>query len=517
MLFYNQVKYDYLQRIRSYRFLIILAVSLLFGFLFIPAPDAAYETITIGKFKGEYNSAWIGVVSAVMASVFVSMFGFYIINNTIKKDIDSKVGQIIATTQINNFGYLISKVFSNFLVLATMVFVMALMNIGLFFAYNSGFSFEPLQFIIPYLLIPIPAMFLIASIAVTLEVIFKEKSTIPNIGYFMLFGLIFMQITQDNSNTLFDPFGTQLATSEMISQVNAFTGESKDYLLNIGFRIGDNLNTNSFLFKGISFSLSDISTRIIWMLLGILLTLSVSLFFHRFNLKERLKTTKKKKKEETVDTLLLKELDLSKLPKAQIAYGIWPLLKTEFLLLIRSGSRWLWGLNFIGMILLMVLDLDVAHSMVLPMLWFLQVARWSALTTKELHHNVHQFTFAAYKPIARVYTAQLLAGVMLGVLLATPLILRYVIMLDLAKALGPILGSIFIVGLSALSAILSQDKKLFEILFFFILYGNINGIPFLDYFGSTHSSIGYVTVLLLLCSFLLLTSFFSRSYQLRRL
>lgn len=514
MLFFNQVKYDYLQRIRSYRFLVILGVSLALGFLFIPAVDASYETITIGNYKGQYNSAWIGVVSAVMASAFVSMLGFYVINNSLKKDIETKVGQIIATTQVTNFRYLFSKVVSNFLVLSTMVLMMALMNVGLFFLYNTGFAFEPLQFILPYLLIPIPAMFFIASLAVVLEVVFKQKSTLQNIGYFMLFGAIFVQTTQSDGPAGIDPFGTKLATTEMIAQVNALSGESKEYKLNIGFRLGDQQNTIPFLFKGVQFSLADVGSRIIWMLIGILLTLSVSPFFHRFSLKERLNI---KKKEKNVEAIPIGDLDLGELPKAEKSYGLWPLLRTEFLLLIRQGSRWLWGLNLVGMALLVFLDLEQAHVMVLPLLWFLQVGRWSELTTKERQHNVHQVTFTAYKPISRVYAAQLLAGIGLGVLLALPLIVRHLFVLDFAKAIGPVLGSIFLIGLSALSAIISQGKKLFEMLFFFVVYGNINRLPFLDYFGGVDSSIGYLSSLLLIGVLLLATSIACRGYQLRNL
>ncbi len=514
MRFYNQVKYDYLQRIRSYRFLIIMAVSLALGFLFIPSPEATYETITIGTYKGVYNSAWIGVVSAVMASTFVSLLGFYVINSNLSKDIDSKVGQIIATTQVSNFRYLFSKVMSNFLVLSTMIVVMLVMNVGLFFVYNTGFTFEPLQFILPYLFIPIPAMFLVANLAVVLEVIFKKKSTLQNVGYFILISIAFAQNVETDGSGGIDPFGTRLGTADMISQVNALSDDAESSQLNIGFRLGSTQERTPFVFEGISFTLVNTTSRFFWVFIGIVLTFVASRAFHRFDLKEYLKS---KKKDKILDEPAIANIDLSTLPKAETSYSLWPLLKTEFLLLIRQGSRWLWILNLIGMALLFFLDLSIAHAMVLPILWFLQVSRWSSLTTKEQFYNVHQFTFAAYKPISRVYAAQLVAGIALGILLASPLIVRHLIALDFAKAIGPVLGSIFIIGLSALSGMVSQSKKLFEVVFFFIVYGNINSVPFLDYFGSLHSSMGYLASLLIVCGALLSASIISRSYQLRSL
>ncbi|OEK06506.1 hypothetical protein [Roseivirga misakiensis] len=515
MTFFNQVKYDYLQRIRSYRFLIIMAVSLALGFLFIPAADATYETVTVGTYKGVYNSAWIGVVSAVMASTFVSLLGFYVINSNLSKDIDSKVGQIIATTRVSNFGYLFSKVTSNFLVLSTMIAVMLGMNVGLFFLYGSEFSFEPLQFILPYLFIPIPAMFLVANLAVVLEVIFKQKSTLQNVFYFLLIAIAFAQNVKTDGSKGIDPFGTRLGTADMISQVNDLSDEEKVSQLNIGFRLGNKQETKPFVFEGISLSLVNVAGRFIWMIAGVLLTFAVSRSFHRFDLKEHLK--RKKQKKAVLDVLPIANLDLSVLPKADTSYSLWPLLKTEFLLLIRQGSRWLWMLNLVGIALLAFLDLKVAHTIILPILWFLQVSRWSQLTTKEQFYNVHQFTFAAYKPISRVYASQLIAGIALGILIALPLVLRHLTAGDLNQAIGPILGSVFIVGLSAISGIISQGKKLFEILFFFLSYGNVNGIPFLDYFAGMHSSLDYLGSLLMVCTALIGLSIISRKKQLRSL
>ncbi|MFY0593532.1 hypothetical protein [Roseivirga sp.] len=489
-----------------------MAVSLAFGFLFIPSPDASYETVTIGGYRGVYNSAWIGAVSALMASTFVSLLGFYVINNSLKTDIDTKVGQIVASTRVSNFSYLISKVFSNFLVLATMVLLMAFMNIGLFFLYSSGHSFDPLDFILAYLLIPIPTMFFIAGIAVVLEVLFKQKSTLQNVGYFFIFAIFFTQTTQDNGLGPFDPLGSKIATTEMTAKVNAISGETLGQTLNIGFRIGNLTETQSFVFEGIHFSIAKVGYRLLWPLITIILVGAASPFFHRFNLKGLIKGKKKKE----VDTgAPIADLDLNALPKPDISYALWPLLKTELLLLVRQGNRWLWLLNFIGIAFLIFLEIEVAHNIVLPILWFLQVTRWSELTTKEQSFNVHQFTFAAYKPISRVYASQLTAGIVLGILLAFPLIVRHLMAGDLNQAVGPILGSIFIIGLSAISGIISQGKKLFEILFFFLIYGNVNGIPFLDYFAGMHSSPGYLGSILIVCVALISLSVMNRKKQLR--
>ena len=156
------IKYDYLQRTRSYTFLITLCATIAIGYTFVPSPDANYATIRIANYVGEYNSAWFGYVTAIMTSLFLSLIGFYLVNGTIRTDSLTKVGQIVAATRVTNFKYLGIKVITNYLILLTLVAIILVMSFILFFAYNDGFDFEIMAFVKPYLLISLPALFFIA-------------------------------------------------------------------------------------------------------------------------------------------------------------------------------------------------------------------------------------------------------------------------------------------------------------------------------------------------------------------
>ena len=100
---YSIIKADYLQRTRSYSFLITLAITIYAAYSFVPPPTASYTTLNVVGYKGIYNSAWVGHVSAMMTTIMLSLYGFFLINGGIKKDVDTGIGQIIATTPINNF------------------------------------------------------------------------------------------------------------------------------------------------------------------------------------------------------------------------------------------------------------------------------------------------------------------------------------------------------------------------------------------------------------------------------
>lgn len=484
--FLNTIKYDYLQRTRSYAFLITMCLTLGVAYTFVPSPNATYATVRIAEYQGHFNSYWIGYVTAIMTSIFLFFVGFYLVNNSIKKDIDTKVGQIIATTKVTNFTYLLSKVFSNFLVLLSIVFVVFLMSISLFFWYNTGFDFEIIPFIKPYVLITIPAMFLVSVFAVIFEVLLGKYSVLQNVGFFIFYMLLMTSSMAFQENNQIDIIGSRIVTYQMEKEVAKIKNSDKIENLNIGYSFWENTNSKRFVFNGLDFPTSFILSRLLLVLFGFALIGIVSLFFHRFDIKKHVKIIKNKS--EILISKTHKEISLINLPIIKESFGIFPFIKTELLLLFRNGKKWLWFVNLVGMLLLVIIPIKFAIQFVLPILWFLQVSRLSNLTTKEVANNVHYFAFASYKPLSRLLFSQLFAGIILMLFLAFPLIVKLVLVGSFTNAISVILGAFFIVLLASALGVLTQSKKLFEVLFFMIAYANINGVPFLDYFGGVSSS-----------------------------
>ena len=99
----------YLNKVRTYRFLIVLGLTIAAGYVFVPAPDANYVTLGWGSsttfYRGLYDSAWIGAKVALLTGLFLALTGFYVVNDSIKRDERTRVGQIIATTPLSNSVY----------------------------------------------------------------------------------------------------------------------------------------------------------------------------------------------------------------------------------------------------------------------------------------------------------------------------------------------------------------------------------------------------------------------------
>ena len=122
-ILFHMMKADYLERVRRYNFLITILVSIFIVFKFVPASNENYLTLSLNGIRGIYNSAWIGSTIATLASMLLSLPAFFLVKNAIERDVQTGVGQIIATTPITRWLYIMGKMWSNFVLLMSIVSV----------------------------------------------------------------------------------------------------------------------------------------------------------------------------------------------------------------------------------------------------------------------------------------------------------------------------------------------------------------------------------------------------------
>ncbi|OKS84831.1 ABC transporter permease [Mucilaginibacter polytrichastri] len=525
---YSIIKADYLQRTRSYAFLVTLAITVYVAYLFVPLPTANYTTLSMPGYKGAFNSAWVGYVSAMMTTIMLSLYGFFLINTGIKKDIDTEVGLIVATTPITNLGYLLSKMLSNFLVLLTILGITFVVSIAMFFVRGSGYPFIIGDFVVPYILFALPSLFFVSAMAIAAEVFLRDKLILQCIAFIFFFGVVIggtKGLPDSNTTVLMDVFGVKTLTGSIKNQVNTqYHAHIDDISMGFIFS-GHKKPYQTFVWNGVAFSNIFLLSRLLWLVCGLAVVYLSSFFFHRFDFKQAVRSKKIKNKEtdgQLKEAVVYKEpatISLKALPKLVPDYGIVPFIKTELLLLIRKGSKWLWlviaGI-WVGMIFA---PLDIAYGIMLPVIWFLQVTRWSELATKEKTNQLHYFTYSSYKPLQRMLPAQILAGVIVAVVLALPIIVRCGIAQNNYAVFNIINGAIFIVLLAICLGIVSGGKKLYEILFFMITYALVEKLFIADYLGAVphNSHIMYIAIILGLNTFLAITSFTVRNHQARHL
>jgi hypothetical protein len=515
--FTSIIKADYLQRTRSNIFLATLLISLYVAYSFVPGASATYCTVRIGNFVGFNNAAWIGHVTAIMASTFMWFIGFYIINNGIRRDEESGVGQIIAATSISNFLYLVAKALSNFMVLLTITVIIVLMALGLVIVRGSEYHFNVLQFILPYLYATIPSIFFLSAFAVFFEIIFGKRTNLSNITFFLLFsamvGYIFDFKNPDFQWT--DVLGTKHLLTEMASAVNGGISDIH-HDISVGYNFGSKREIHYFLFEGTHFNSSYLAGRLLWVAMAFVLLFISSKMFRRFDTRTfSLPLLESRNHLPDKQAPALNELSLSSLPKVSSDFNIFPLVKAEIIMLLRKGPLWFWLINLGMFIALFFIPLGKAHNILLPIVWFLQINRWADIATKEKFYGTSSFVYGSAKPLGRLLTSQILAGTLTALAFAFPVLLRYSFAGQFEILPGIVSGAVILIALSAFLGILTGGKRFFEVFFFMLTYAVIENVPQADYFGGKHCTTGYFAVQILIALFLLTTAYLIRNYEIK--
>ncbi|MCL6461169.1 MAG: hypothetical protein I4O51_04775 [Flavobacterium micromati] len=499
-IYFKIIKANFFQFVNGRTFFILLVASIFVAISFIPPPEANYTTMRFGSYIGEYNVQWVGTVGAIMASIFLSFFGFFFVIGSITKDFYTKVGQIIAATQISNFSYLLLKAINNFLVLLAILFIVSATTVVIFFSYNEGHNFNLFTFLKPYIYITVPSIFFIAFLAVIIEIVFPKKVFLQYIVFFFFFCLMLFDTSSSQSPFFLDFFGIKSSTEMMHNQVLKKTDDSRT-TLSLGFIAGKKNVNKKIVFDDLNFDSVFILKRsylALFFLLGLYIS---SIFFHRFNLD--------KYEREEVDLVPTQQESAGfQLNAVMVAtapsFKIMPLVFSELLLIVRKNENWVSGLSLIGIVAICFVPIRIAHGYLLPLLWLLQVSSISELILKEKINRAKYLTSTSVNPIGRAFTAKVLSGIILVFSFAVPLIFRYLWQGEFYKILGILFGIVFIVSLSILLGLITKTQKTFEIVFLLLTYCNLNMISGLDYLGAYHDTWDYALIMFFL-TFLILS------------
>jgi hypothetical protein len=516
---YHIAKADFLERVRSYNFLIALGVCIFMIYSFVPPLDAGYRIISLGNYRGFYNSAWIGSMVAICVPFF-ALVNFYVVNYSVKRDIDTGVGQIIATTRINRLQYLTGKLFSNCSVLLLIILLIAIMTIVMFFIRGESRQLEIWKLILPLLIFLVPAMFIIAALALFFDSLTILSRGAINILYFFLWILL---ISSSIWTYPIDIFGMNTVMSELKHSISAVHPDWSG-----GFGMGINISApqigkKAFIWEGIIWSSPIILNRIYWMCAAFGLVLLVSLSFNRFDTskisvrKQRNSLFFKKKPVIINDNSISSQIRYRDLPPAEAKFSYCNLVLAE-LRLILKGNPSLWmGITTVLFIVSIFTSLDFAHKVALPLLWFFQILILSNLGSREFTHRCNEYIFSVAFPLQRQLSSTISAAVLLMITVAIPVLIKVTIAGYYYGVYAIVVGALFIPSFAIASGILTGGSKVFEVIFTIMVYCILNAIPLFDFVGAIKGSreLGIAHYLLVITFVLVIVAFSARKRQIR--
>jgi hypothetical protein len=518
---YHLARADFLERVRRYSFLLTLVGAVYLGYAVIVGDF----TLSFAQYRGVNNSAWVGLQMAMVTTLIVSLAGFYIVKNTVDRDLQTRVGQILATTPIGRLDYVLGKAFSNFAVLGVAVAVLAVAAaLGQFWA-GEGYRLRFWPLLHPFLLFALPVMAFVAALAVLFETIPWLRGGIGNVGYFFLYMVLLVYGLE--AHTGFADF-VGIGALESHLQIWLF---AKFPGYRGGLSLGDSGEhaLQTFVWEGFDWSPELVSLRLYWIAVALALVLLAALLFDRFDPARGFFRVRPVSAEPSRWRLLAgwrkpaatanaqgngamnggaapkPRVHLSPLNPAALRFRAAAVLLAELQLMLKR-QRWWWYVVAAGLLIASLANpAQEARGQLLPWVWLWPIFLWSAMGTREARHETDELIFSAAHPLRRQFPAAWLAGVIVAVLMGSGVALRLLLARDWAGLLGFAVGAVFIPSLALAMGVWSGTGKLLEAVYIIWWYiGPVHHDRNLDFMFTSPKSLSWgVLQFYLLAAFLL--------------
>lgn len=476
---------DFLQRIRSRSFLLTICIFTIISIGFIPrSQHSMFHIMSFNGYRGIYNSAWVGVLIALLTSFCFLFFGFYIIKGGITSDFRRGNKELFLTTPGAKIEYLASKILSNVYWLLSIAIFVIFTGIVMQVLQGEDLNLELFCYLEPFLWITLPVVFFVSSLALLFDTIPFLANTIGNISYFFISGAILLGgiigIPQ------LDIIGISMVFAQIIPSIKLVY---PDYSGGWTF-IGNSVQTAELIvWKGVSWTGEMLVYRSMWLLIsGGLFLLAVWTFAH-FSTKET--SVGSKIPWEGKDSSFASQENFIFSP---IPYGLKlhrqrrnliHLLFAEFKFsLIRMNV----GYYFVVGILMLLSVLGEPQQMyesLLPLLWLMPIGIWSQQGIKMTMDESNQITHATVNADPWIFISEYLAGFLIATTFSAPLLVRLAIAGLWGNVFYIIIGSIFITSLAGFLGFWTRGTKTFEVVYLFLWYlGPYYKIGYLDFTGS---------------------------------
>ena len=479
---------DFLERVRRYSFFFTLGFALYLGYLTI----SGNLVLQVGHVRGIFNSAWVGALLSIVASAFISLAGFYFAKNTIQRDRETRVGQILAATPLSKFIYVLGKVFSNLTVLTLMIAVLALSGIAMQLVRGEERHIEIWNLVAPFIFLAFPAMVVVAAVAVLFETIPFLRGGFGNVAYFFVWTAL-LSVPLAIGRHASDLIGISLV-ADSAKEAAHLSAENGGVAFSLSFgQIAGPLST--FRWAGLSWTTDIIISRLAWLGAAFGIVIVSAFLFDRFDpsrgraLREapdtRVMPSPESQSENGVGAEEISAATLTPVAAHATHSRFLPMVAAELKLMLK-GQKWWWYAVAIGLaIASAVIPSADGRGKLLACAWIWPVLLWSSMGVRETRDQTYQLVFSSPHPNSRQLPAVWFAGVLVALLTGGGFGLRLLLTGDVRGLLAWLVGAVFIPTLALALGVCSGTGKPFEILYTLLWYvGPMHAIPQVDFMGS---------------------------------
>ncbi|MFE2107204.1 hypothetical protein ACFXAF_15210 [Kitasatospora sp. NPDC059463] len=485
---------DFRDRVRRPAYAVTLLAAVGLGLLAVPPADGHWAILALGRYRGEYNSAYTGTATALAGALWLTLGGFYAVRKGLGRDEETGVGLILAATPLRNVELLLAKFLGNLLVLASMLGVLALTAPALQLVRGEDRSLDPVALLTPFLVLTLPLLAATAALAVLFETVPLLRGGLGNVVWFVCAPA--MLIAGERPGTPFGGLGLGPAAASLSDALAARGADLGGDEFSLGLTRVDT-PLEPFRWDGTGLEGGFVAQRLLLVLLAVAVAALPALWFTRFD-PARGATAGRRAPADTGEAAAVPAAP-PVLPPATLAtpatapagprrgvgvgVGFGRLLAGEARVLFADASRWWWlaaaGLLAAGL----AVPPDTGAGAVLPAAWIWPVLLWSRLGSRSAEYGLEAL-LGAYPAARTRLLAEWAAGVLLTALLGAGVLVRLAAAGDTAGAAAWTAGALFIPSLALALGTLSRSHRLFQALYLPLWYLAVNQVAALDFMGT---------------------------------
>ena len=177
------VRADFLIRLRRPSTVVVFLLLSAVAYLWIPDPASGRALIQINGQRALYNSAAIGMATALLGTMFIGLAGFYVVSNALRRDVLSRCGYVIASTTMRGSEYIVGKFAGNVVFLS--IFMLGFMVTSMAMVLVRGEApLEPIVFAKQYLLLVPSSIIFVSATAIFFECTPLLRTKFGDVAYF---------------------------------------------------------------------------------------------------------------------------------------------------------------------------------------------------------------------------------------------------------------------------------------------------------------------------------------------
>jgi hypothetical protein len=500
------IRTDILFRFRRTAALVTLLFVAAGVYMIVPDVKSGMTLMQIEGHRVLYNSATVALGTGVFCAIFLSLIGFYVVSNSFRRDIASRVAFILAATRVTNTEYIVGKFCGNLLYLASIMLACMLSAIVMFLIRGEG-ALQPEVFLATYLWLTIPPMAFCSAAALTFESVAGLSGRVGDVVFFIVWAILLGIPAALFETKTHAAFLNGLDFVGLIPVLEQLREQFHTHSMSIGSTPFD-ASLQPVVFSGIAWGSQVMGMRLLALIVPAVVLVVARLAFHRFN-PTRIKAFSRHARRSILGRINVMLKPASRYLQPLLLASEKGQSRTTFLDAVRVDvfmTLTLSPLTIVALIVFAILSLVLGVSSiqqgVLPAIVVTLIIVVADVVPRDTSSRMMSLLFTA-PHLKTHYVWWKFAETVLLTFSFTLIPLVRLLSGEPSAALSLFVGSFFLAAGAVGLGVLSQSQKPFIAAFLLLLYISLNAVdvPMLDFAGfhslaSLGVQIGYAVLTL---------------------